>query len=189
MKKLLAFAVIAMIAGAAMAQTLEGIGVSYIYDVDNDTWYQGSGSGVWATGGQFEGHDFGDRFSLVLGGQVQTWQGGSPNTSATMYYSLDGGTTFDSMALSWLDNNGDNGNSRWENIVGEDVLAGAAPGDYTVDVWFSASQDQGATVWDSDPDDGLNYDASVTKPIPEPATMGLLGLGALALALRRKMSK
>ncbi|MGI6599172.1 MAG: PEP-CTERM sorting domain-containing protein [Kiritimatiellia bacterium] len=26
-------------------------------------------------------------------------------------------------------------------------------------------------------------------PIPEPATMGLLGLGALALALRRKMSK
>ena len=27
------------------------------------------------------------------------------------------------------------------------------------------------------------------QPIPEPATMGLLGLGALALALRRKMSK
>ena len=27
------------------------------------------------------------------------------------------------------------------------------------------------------------------QPVPEPATMGLLGLGALALALRRKMSK
>lgn len=28
-----------------------------------------------------------------------------------------------------------------------------------------------------------------TTPVPEPATMGLLGLGALALALRRKLSK
>lgn len=34
----------------------------------------------------------------------------------------------------------------------------------------------------------LTMDGTIT-PIPEPATMGLLGLGALALALRRKMSK
>ncbi len=35
----------------------------------------------------------------------------------------------------------------------------------------------------------LTMDGTIQAPIPEPATMGLLGLGALALALRRKMSK
>ena len=35
----------------------------------------------------------------------------------------------------------------------------------------------------------LTMDGTIQSAIPEPATMGLLGLGALALALRRKMSK
>ena len=35
----------------------------------------------------------------------------------------------------------------------------------------------------------VNGDIQSTTPVPEPATMGLLGLGALAMILRRKMSK
>ena len=59
MKKLLVFALVAMVAGFAGAQTLSWMGDSYIYHKDVDTWYQASGTNCWATGGAFQGHDFG----------------------------------------------------------------------------------------------------------------------------------
>ena len=35
----------------------------------------------------------------------------------------------------------------------------------------------------------MTLNGDVTSAVPEPATMSLLGLGALAMVLRRKMSK
>jgi hypothetical protein len=68
------------------------------------------------------------------------------------------------------------------------VAAGLAPGtEYTVAVWFNAVRDA-TEVWDSN--GNANYVADFqTAAVPEPATLGLLGLGALALGFRRKARK
>lgn len=191
MKKLLVFALVAMVAGFAGAQTLSWIGDSYIYDAGADTWYQASGTETWATGGEFQDHNFGIVSSLFLGGQAQTWD--RPyGTTVTMFYEVFQGSTsqggVQSMDMTWLEQAGNN--DKWENVTGANVAAGLAPGtEYTVAVWFNAVNDQ-TTVWDSN--NNANYVASFTTaaaPIPEPATMSLLGLGALAMVLRRKIRK
>lgn len=192
MKKLIIFALVAMVASFAMAQTLEGIANSYIYDAGAEVWYTASGSGTWATGGAFQGADFGVVSALTLGGQAATWQGGSPNTTATMFWEVFEGEVSQSsgsMNLTWLNNTGGEfgKDSTWENVTGQNVAAGLAPEtEYTVAVWFNAVQDGTTTVWDSN--GGLNYTADF-QTIPEPATMSLLGLGALAMVLRRKIRK
>jgi hypothetical protein len=188
MKKFLMFALVAMVAGSAMAQAVSWIGNSAIYVVEEDTWYNGSAS--WGAGGAFEAHDFGllDSWSLTLGGQAQTWwddSGSHPATTVVLNYQVDA-TDWDSVALPWLSYASNN--DTWENMTGENVIAasGVGAGNHTLAVYFSAN-DGVNTVYDSN--SSANYNAEFSTAIPEPATMSLLGLGALAMVLRRKMSK
>ncbi len=192
MKKFLVFAVAVAMAACAFGQAATWMGNSYIWaDVDGagQTWYDASGTGQAA--GAFNGQDFGIVSSLVIGGEIQSFgdADGMANP-AFMNYSIDSGS-FAPIQLDWFDYAS---NNNWfHTLTGEDVADGLSAGEHTLAIYFSKpSTDIGAApdgnLYDSNA--SANYNATFeTTAIPEPATMSLLGLGALAMVLRRKMSK
>lgn len=185
MKKLLVFAVIAMVAASAMAQTVSWVGNSAVHVEEELAWYNASAN--WAAS-PFDTHDFGIVTSLTIGGNAETWWTDSASHTATevnLNYQVDS-LDPEAVALPWLSYTPNN--DKWENMPGEDVIAttGVGAGEHTLAVWFSAS-DGVNTVYDNNT--GANYEATFETAIPEPATMSLLGLGALAMVLRRKMRK
>ena len=198
MKKLAVFAVAAVMAVSSFGAAT-WIGDSYLYA--NGDWYTASGAaGDWTSGAW---SDLGTISSLLLGGQVQAYDAGGVWGEASgqwMHYSIDYDPE-NPTAATWVDldlgsagaapgnpNNTllQNGGSTFAPVT-VDLSTYMDDGQqHSISVYF------GAVDGNYDSNGGANYTATFkaeTSAVPEPATMSLLGLGALAMVLRRKLRK
>lgn len=236
MKKILVFAMAAMLAGMAMADDDAG---NYsggwddvtAYGTGFSTWSFTQAGGYWASAFSTDAdlEDFGD---ISTSDRVLALNYGTDYINASRDISTWGANymfTVD-LATQWRDGNRgidlqDSGNGTLFNFNISNTGYGATDWAYQTDMVLSLSAIQnGANVdisvvgssvggaW-SDTyntsvagtldgfslyagDTGGNNNAAllannmtVAAPVPEPVTMSLLGLGALAMVLRRKMRK
>jgi hypothetical protein len=200
MKKLLAFALIAMIAGTAMADTAFEPSYVFMNDGVGDTWYDLNAA---FQPENFDGADLGT-FELTS----QLWLNTEINVSD------DEGATWEFVSVWWRLNGGSWTEQQTTSFTGSNPYQGITPGVNliplaqvglnTIEIYLARNHSWGGGSYTaylntigtvgggvdpgSTPPVGDYFTAEFTA-IPEPATMSLLGLGALAMVLRRKIRK
>ncbi len=167
-----------------------------------------NGSAAWQAMGTFNGSSLGtfDKSAgqtlAITGGEGLTWESdGDEVTSVAMQYSIQptGGThshtalnlkqtaegSFsDALGQSYTSPGG-SWNTKWSDPSdwgSVDVLDGLSNGTYELQVYLTGDGDAGPIVEDNG---GAYYTATFTV-VPEPSSAALLGLGGLALILRRR---
>ena len=197
MKKILAFALVAMVAGSAFAAG--GWWNEYIELSINGGASAQYQLGTGGTGIAFDGADLSDAlFSLTLTDvSINYWNDTQDRTGGNLFWQIFDGvspTPVTSSSIAWTQT-AQGGNDYIGEWTGSMNLLGAASYNdsqtYYVQFWANNTGGSG-DQWLNNGGDPENYQATFdyqSAPIPEPATMSLLGLGALAMVLRRKMSK
>ena len=191
MKKFAVLVAAALVSASAFGAA-QWVGNSYINA--NGTWYKASGTEDWATGGAFA--DLGTISSLELGGQMQIADNGADWGSGAgdwMTYSIDNDAitgaikmTYDSYGYGEYQNNMrfQSGGADFATSVVD--ISSLSAGNHSIAISFGVPNEAS--------EGGNPFTASFTiaggqTNVPEPATMSLLGLGALAMVIRRKLSK
>ena len=136
-------------------------------------------------GTQFDSNDFGQVTSLMLTGADMRYSSDTQDRSGGSFFvSIDGSAATEYI---WTQS-GPEGNAYqglWSGSV--DLLSGLSSGNHTLSVWAKNWGSGQGDSWLSN--NSLNYNATFTTAIPEPATatlFGLVGLGFLAFRRMRK---
>ena len=203
MKKLAVFAIAAVMAASAFAHDGDimssSISLGGLSDLDFTTWNRVGAEtstpigtltdlsissvafNIWSADGEASGRQGGNLFANffdadgAIGQQADIWLEG-----ATVTYV--GGDYGNDWTLSW------SGNKDLASAAGITLEDGKT---YYMDLWAKTYGEYGDDEYGSSNNPyraQFTYSAQ-TPSVPEPATMSLLGLGALAMVLRRKLRK